>query len=79
MLVLAIFFSICIAAVLFMLRFLLALDSEVRSLQTYPAARLERVSTGQAGARVRESAPAITLVHSRSRMALRPSRASRTA
>jgi hypothetical protein len=74
MMILAIFLSICAVAVLFLLRFLTALDSEIKSARTRPVARMERISTDRVrhGNRVRGSAPAITLVYSRSRLAVRP-------
>ena len=66
--VLATFISICIAAVLFMLRFLLALDSEAKASQRHSRAGVQSVLLG----RTANAAPAITLVRSRPRWALRP-------
>jgi len=67
--VVATFFLICIAAVLFFLRFLSALNSDMQSAQKHPAVRIERI---QRGARAHRPTPAITLVCSRSRRVLRP-------
>ena len=74
MLVLAVFLSIGAAAVFFLLRFFFALESELRSARRDSTARVETNSAGRfrSATRVRDSAPAITLVNSRSRLALRP-------
>jgi hypothetical protein len=68
MLVLAAFLSICLAAVFFLLRFLLALNSEVKSEQMRPRANVELLSFRRA----ENAAQEIVLVHSRSRLVLRP-------
>lgn len=61
MLVFAAFLSICVAAVLFLLRFLVALDSEGRSAQTasFDPIYAQRI---QPGISVPDSAPVLTLV-----------------
>jgi hypothetical protein len=68
MLVLVTFFSIGVVAVLFLLRFLMALESEVKASRKRTPAILEVAS------RRRAASFPITLVHSRSRLALRPNR-----
>jgi len=68
MLPLAIFITICIASVLFLLRFLAALDADGRSARKLATARLERFYTYRllpAGAD-RNSTPALTLLRPRS-------------
>jgi len=73
MLIVVTFSLIGIAAVLFFLRFLSAMNSDlnsgVQSARQHPAVRVERIPRR---ARVRRPAPAITLVCSRSRLVLRP-------
>jgi hypothetical protein len=69
MAVLATFILICIAAVLFLLRFLFALNSDIQTARKHPAVRIERI---QRKARARSSVSAITLVYSRSRPVLHP-------
>ncbi len=73
MLVLATFISICIAAVLFLLRFLFALESELRSAPR--AACVEHISAYRVpfGGGPRGRAPALTLVHSNTGLARRGS------
>jgi hypothetical protein len=66
MLVLAVFLGIGITAILFLTRFLLALESEAKSARSRSAFRMEPVSNG----RTRGLAPVIELVHSSSRQAL---------
>ena len=68
MLVLAVFSSICTVAVLFLLRFLFALESEVKSTRKPLAERVNRISTFRIlpGAGTHGSAPVLTLVHSSS-------------
>jgi hypothetical protein len=66
MLVLVTFFSIGVVAVLFLLRFFMALESEAKASRT--PAILEVAS------RRRAASFPITLVHSRSHLALRPNR-----
>jgi hypothetical protein len=66
MLVLVTFFSIGVMAVLFLLRFFMALESEVKASRKRTPAILEVAS------RRRAASFPITLVHSRSRLALRP-------
>ena len=70
MLVLAAFLAICAVAVAFLLRFLYALESDVRS-HGKRAARLERIRTQRVPSRteVRGPVPALTLVHSNARLA----------
>jgi hypothetical protein len=70
MLVLASILSICAAAVAFLLRFLYALESDVRS-HGKRSVRLERIRTHRVPSRteVRGPVPALTLVHSNSRLA----------
>jgi hypothetical protein len=70
MLVLAVFLSICAVVVAFLLRFLYALESEVRS-HGKRSVRLERIRTHRVPSRteVRGPVPALTLVHSNSRLA----------
>ena len=65
MLVLATFTSICIAAILFLIRFLFALNSDAEAA----SGRVERISAGLALIRrngVCESAPVLTLIHANS-------------
>ena len=63
---LATFFTICSVAVLFLLRFLFALESETRSARTRPAAAVVRVSANrfQPVSQRYDSAPVLTVVHS---------------
>lgn len=70
MLVQAVFLVICVAAVVFMLRFLLALNSEMKSERTYPLVRVEPLSRRTA----HDAVLPIRLVHSQSRLVLRPNR-----
>jgi hypothetical protein len=71
MLVLATFISICIAAVLFLLRFLYALQSEISSAPRHLGAFVDHISTYRVP--FGDVAPAFALVHSNSGMALRGS------
>jgi hypothetical protein len=76
MLGLAIFLTICSVAVLYLLGFLIMLDSEVKATRKRRTARVERISTSrlQPGSQV-NSAPVLTLVHlnsSRQAAAVRP-------
>jgi hypothetical protein len=71
--VLATFILICIAAVLFLLRFLFALNSDIQTSRKHPAVRVERI---ERGTRVCGSERAITVVYSRSRLFVRPRKAS---
>jgi hypothetical protein len=66
MLVLATFMAICIVAVLFLLQFLLALDSESKLARNHSTVRVEPISSyrSQQGWQVRDSTPVLTLVHS---------------
>jgi hypothetical protein len=68
MLVLTVFISICTVAVLFLLRFLFALESEFKSARKPLAERVSRISTFRisSGAGARDSGPVLTLVHSSS-------------
>jgi len=68
MLVLAMFFSICFAAVLFLLRFLFAIDSEISSERKRSKEKVDHVTAYQvpSGVRVYGTAPALNLVYSRS-------------
>lgn len=73
MLFFAIYLSISIAAVFCLLRFPTALDSGMSSACKRPTATTDRISIGRARHRnrVRGADPAITLVYSRSRLAVR--------
>ena len=73
MLVLATFFSICAVFVAFLLRFLFALESEVRSDQER-SARVERIWTYRVPSRavVQGQAAKLTLVHANSSPSLAP-------
>jgi hypothetical protein len=66
MLALAIFVSLCIASVLFLLRFLFALHAESKLARAHPAAMASRGPAYgvQARRRVRDSAPVLTMVRS---------------
>jgi hypothetical protein len=79
MLVLAVFIPICTVAVLFLLRFLFALESEFKSARKPLAERVSRISTFRisSGAGAHGSAPVLTLVHSSSGLPLRESLESR--
>jgi hypothetical protein len=65
MLVLAMFILICFAAVLFLLRFLFALSSEIRSERKRPKARVDHITTYRIpyGNRVQDAARVLTAVH----------------
>ncbi len=71
MLILATLISICIAAVLFLLRFLFALESEIRSTPERSAACVNHVCTYRIPFVDRAQGPALTLVHSNPGLALR--------
>jgi hypothetical protein len=62
MLVLTIFVSVCMAAVLFLLRFFFALESEIRAEHKRAKVRVDHVTTYQtpAGIRVQEATPVFT-------------------
>ena len=66
--VLATFITICMAAVLFLIRFLFALESESRATRTRLGANAEPIVVyrGQGTGQIRESAPALILVYSNS-------------
>jgi hypothetical protein len=68
MLVLAMFISICFVAVLFLLRFLFALNSEVSAEHKRSTARIDHITAYQtsSGARVQGLTPVLTMVHSNS-------------
>jgi hypothetical protein len=68
MLVLAMFISICFVAVLFLLRFLFALNSEVSSERKRSKARVDHITAYQtsSGVRVQGMIPVLTMVHSSS-------------
>ncbi len=78
MLILATFIVICIAAVAFLLRFLFALQSEISSAPKRGAAFVDHICTYRIPFvdRAYGPAPALSLVHSNSGMALRGSPAS---
>lgn len=67
MLVLAMFISICLVAVLFLLRFLFALNSEVSSERKRSKARVDHITVYQtsSGTRVQDLTPVLTMVHSK--------------
>jgi hypothetical protein len=73
MLALATFISICVVAILFLLRFLFAIESEIRSARKSSPSCVKRLSIypipSSAGAD--GSVPALTLVHSDGGLALR--------
>jgi hypothetical protein len=73
MMVLATFISICIAAVLFLLRFLFAVESECRAARRVSTARLHSLSTYRipSGGGAYALAPALALVHSNTGQAFR--------
>jgi hypothetical protein len=73
MLVLAAFIPICVVAVLLMLRFFFALESEIRSKRKRSAARVDHITKYRipSGNGAHGSAPGFTLVHSSSGLALR--------
>ncbi len=63
--VVATFSTICIAAVLFLLRFLFALESETRSARTRQSEVAEvYANRTRPGSQARNAAPALMLVHS---------------
>jgi hypothetical protein len=66
MLALAMFISICFVAVLFLLRFLLALNSEVSAERKRSKARVDHITAYQmpSGIRVQGTIPVLTMVHS---------------
>jgi hypothetical protein len=68
MLVLAMFLSIGFAAVLFLLRFLFALDSEISSERKRSKTRVDHITAYRtpSGILVYGTAPALTLAHSNS-------------
>jgi hypothetical protein len=72
MLALATFLTICGVAVLFLLRFLFALESETRSARTRRAAAVVRVSANrlQPVSQRYHSAPVLTVVPNASRQAV---------
>jgi hypothetical protein len=65
MLVLATFLTICIVAVLLLLRFLIALDAEITSARNRSTVKAESIpaSRTQRGSQSRNSAPVLNLVH----------------
>jgi hypothetical protein len=75
MLVLDVFIPICVVSVLFLLRFLFALNSELRSALKPSAARLGRISPLWNPAGLGSSTPVLTLVHPSSGLAGRESSA----
>jgi hypothetical protein len=66
MLPLAIFITICIASVLFLLRFLFALQAESKNARAHSAVVITHLAAhrAQTAKQVRDSAPVLTLVHS---------------
>jgi L-asparagine transporter-like permease len=72
MLVLTAFLSICAAGVAFLLRFLFALESDLRVHGKHPA-RVERIRTGGVPVSIAavEAAPALVLIHSNPGLARR--------
>ena len=74
MLVLTVFLSVCLIAVMFLLRFFFAIDSEIRSQRKRPAEEVTRAFTQRTPTseevRSAAAARAITLVYSRSRLAI---------
>jgi len=58
----AIFLTVCCVGVLYLLGFLLAIESDLRRGRNRAAAKLERVSSGYA--KVADAASVLTLVHS---------------
>lgn len=71
MMVLATFISICVVAVLFLLRFLIALEAEMRAERRRSTARLDCISTYRfsPGAGAYASEPVLTLIHSNAELA----------
>jgi hypothetical protein len=63
MLVLATFILVCMVAVLFLLRFFFALESEVRSARKHSQARVEHISAYQIPSGIRV-VPVLAVVHS---------------
>jgi len=57
-------FSISCAAILFMLRFIFALEAEIELARECPKARFESLSRYRAEPTSRGNAPTLTLVHS---------------
>jgi hypothetical protein len=74
MLVMAIFLSICFTAVLFLLRFLFALESEVRSGRKRSKASVDHTTAYEvpSGIRVQDATPVLTLVHANTWTRVRP-------
>jgi hypothetical protein len=64
MLPLAIFMSICVGAVLFLLRFLFALEAETRTARPHSALRGNGTSRTQPYTQVRDLPPGLALVYS---------------
>lgn len=70
MLVLAVFISICTIAVVFLLRFFIAISSELKPPLRPSAARVSSISTyHRAPTRAGTRVPALTLVHSKAALA----------
>jgi len=80
MLVLTAFLSICAAGVAFLLRFLLALESDLRAQGKHPA-RLERIHRYRVPARSQagNTAPAMVVIYSNPGLAHRTGRGSSAA
>ena len=62
MLAMTVFISVCMVAVLFLLRFLFAVESEIRAEHKRARTRVDHVTTYQtpAGIRVQEATPVFT-------------------
>jgi hypothetical protein len=65
MLVQAIFVAICFSGVLFLLRFLFALESEIRAERMRSKATVEHVTAFPTPSGFREAASLLTVAHSR--------------